>query len=67
MEIFAKIGTGPGGYIRVKGKRKLPEVGEHIKFKRVPIQAGVKWEGGYVDEIVEVSRHGDKMWMISRF
>lgn len=54
MNIDAKIGTGPHKVIRVGWKRKLPEVGDRIKFKSLPVKHGEEWKHGYVYDIRNV-------------
>lgn len=72
MVLYAKVGTGPGGYIRVYRKRKLPEIGEHIRFKPSDEFGKLshddkwsQWKGGLVDGIMVV--HGRTMYEIERF
>lgn len=54
MQIYAKIGTGSGSIIWVGYKRKLPIVGDFIKFKPHPPEKYAKWETGVIDEIKDV-------------
>jgi hypothetical protein len=57
LVLYAKIGTGPGGYIRVYRRRRPVAVGDYIKFKRCgPFgelshdERWSKWSGGVVQE-----------------
>jgi len=51
MTIYAKIGTHSQSIIRIGFKRKLPIVGDVIKFKTHPPIPGEKWREGKVDFI----------------
>ena len=53
MEIYAKIGTGPGTPIRVKSKRNLPQVDDFIYFKILPTLHACDWKRGVVKEIFD--------------
>jgi len=66
MEVYAKVGTGPGSYIRVKSKRSPLGIGDHIYFKMIPIVHGCKWNSGIVREIREADV-GLTMYMIERW
>ena len=50
--------------IRVHGKRKLPVVGETIKFIRLPFEKHANWDRGLVDEIRDVG--GRALYLIAR-
>lgn len=65
FDLYAKVGTGPGKIIRIKNKRKLPEIGTKIMFKFFPFEKYAKWEPGMIDEIRQV--HDRIMYLVSRF
>ena len=51
MNVHAKIGTHSQSMIRIGFKRKLPTVGDKIKFKTYPPIHGEKWRCGKIDMI----------------
>jgi len=63
MEIYAKIGTGPGTPIRVKSKRKLPKLKDIIMFKKLPMLRGGDWTQGYIYDIKE--RGDEQIYFVS--
>lgn len=62
MIIRGKIGTTCSRILRVKGKRKLPKVGDKIKVKDMPIESGVPWESVRVCEINEDNFYFLERW-----
>ncbi len=51
MNIYAKIGTMPGGFVHVKHKRKLPQIGDKILVKCMNKEHRLKYQECIIDEI----------------
>ena len=65
MEVYAKVGTGPGRRIWIGWKRKPPKIGDFVKFKAHPPKKYERWETGFVDGIGAVQ--GQLLFFIARF
>lgn len=65
MTIYAKLGTGPGGYYTVKNKRNAPTKGAILLIR--PFTAGTytKWDQVLVSEIREVG--GQPFYILERW
>lgn len=69
--LYAKVGTGPAGYIRVYRKRTLPKVGDFIRFKPSDFYGRMhhderwrQWQGGVVDGMYGVG--GQTLYLVAR-
>ncbi len=49
--IHVKLGTGPSGYLRVKGGPRLLSVGDEIEALSVPFVHGERWTRWRIREI----------------
>jgi hypothetical protein len=54
LTIYAKPGTHPARYMRVKHKRKPPKVGDLFKARDTTACKYARWDGFYVHEIRDV-------------
>ena len=64
IEVRAKVGTHPVSVIYIGWKRKLPKVGDRVKFRTYPYDKHERWQGGIVDEVRDV---GYSLYYISRW
>lgn len=51
MEFSAKVGTHSSCRVKIKYARKVSREGSFVKFKRLPIEKGQKWESAKVDRV----------------
>lgn len=54
MIVHAKVGTQSLSVIKIGFKRKPPIVGDRIKFRAYPEEAGEKWRTAKIDLIKDV-------------
>lgn len=50
-QIHCKLGTGPSGHLRVRGRRRVLRVGDEIEALSVPFVHGEQWTRWRVREV----------------
>jgi hypothetical protein len=71
--LYAKVGTGPGGYVRIKSIRRDPVKGDKVKYKETDCHGLIagsrptKWEDGLISGIVTLNGPPYEMYMIEKF